>query len=473
MQTDRLERTLRDALRETLDREVGPDPAWTGSPAARRAAEMERRRRWPLRALAVAAVVGAAGGAVLLAGALNQPRPVANGWVVFTVAEEDPAREGGEDADIWFAALDQRPRRVVGNDTDTVDQGCPAFSPDGSSLAYGAIEGIRVANPVANRDSALVIADVADDGTVTTRLTIDVGDGLPPACALWSPDGKQLAFGVPRTSPINPTRSGEGSEVWVVRVSDRAVTIIPDLLATDLDWSPDGSVLAIAGGIDVSSGGLRDARIHLFELSARTLRTIDDTLGAGELTWSPDGRRIAYAGRGPQPDSPDAYDSAGGLRVVDTDTGRHEVLAASYGSIYGIGPVWSPDGKTIAYQRCPAKPCSGERHAVVLVTPDDQSAQTGLAGEVVMPMERTTADGSSLSLYPWRVTWSPDGTYLLYVAWTYPTEGIEQTLVVAVPTDPDAPSVVLADIDRIGPHDFAGDAMRVPLQVWQRRPAAP
>ena len=45
---------------------------------------------------------------------------------------------------------------------------------------------------------------------------------------------------------------------------------------------------------------------------AGTLRTLDDTLGADELTWSPDGRRIAYAGRGPQPDSPDAYDSAAG-----------------------------------------------------------------------------------------------------------------------------------------------------------------
>ena len=283
---------------------------------------------------------------------------------------------------------------------------------------------------------------------------------------------------VPRTSPVNPDRSVEGSEVWIVPPADRDVGVVPDLIATDLEWSPDGSLLAIVGWMEVASGpgvidGLQDARIHLYEPSTDTLRTLGDTLGAGELSWSPNDGRIAYAGRGPQPDSPDAYDSAGGLRVVDMDTGRHEVLAASYGSIHGIGPVWSPDGKTIAYQRCPAKPCSGERHAVVLVTPDDRSAQTGLAGEVVMPMERTTADGSSLSLYPWRVTWSPDGTYLLYVAWTYPTEGIEQTLVVAVPTDPDAPAVVLADIDRIGPHDFAGDAMRVPLQVWQRRPAAP
>ncbi len=38
MQTDELERQLRDALRQTLDHELGPDPSWAESPAAQRAA---------------------------------------------------------------------------------------------------------------------------------------------------------------------------------------------------------------------------------------------------------------------------------------------------------------------------------------------------------------------------------------------------------------------------------------------------
>lgn len=467
MNTDEeLERQLRTILRETLDRELGPDPVWPESPAARRVAELDQRsrRRWPLRVLAVAALIGAGGGAALLGGRLPPPevsQEATNGWVAFTVEAD---RAGISDTDIWFAALDQDARRVIGTDTDGVDQQCPAFSPDGRSLAYGSVEGLSTA---AYRNSTLVIADLGDDGSVTDRLSIDVGDGLPPPCPVWSPDGDRLAFGVPRTSPINPDRSGEGSEVWVLRPTDGHITVIPDLLANDLEWSPNGSVLAIVGGVYTFNYGLQDSRIHLYEPATGTLRTLDDTLGVTNLTWSPDGERIAYAGRGPQPASPDAYDSGGGLWVIDVETGRQEVLAHAYHAIHGIGPVWSPDGQTIAYQRVITG--SAEKHEVVLVTPDDRSAQTGLANEVVMPKERKTADGSSLELFPWRVTWSPDGTYLLYVAWTYPNQTDEQTWVVAVPTVQDATAVLLADVDGIVAYDFYDDAMRVPIQIWGRR----
>jgi Tol biopolymer transport system component len=467
MTTDELERQLRVALRETFDREQGPNPTWADSPAARRTAEFDRnRRRWSLRLLAVAAVLGAAGGAALLAGVARQPADHSNGWVVFTVAREDPAG-GGPDTDIWFAALDQEPRRAVGADTDSIDQLCPAFSPDGHSLAYGSVEGVYSTQDPAGamgayQNAALVIADVADDGTVAARLTVDIGDRVPPPCPVWSPDGDQLAFGVPLTSPINPLRSGKGSEVWILRPADGRIAIIPDLLATDLEWSPDSAVLAIVGGVETTIDGLLNARIRLYEPSTGTQRTLDDTVGVSELTWSPDGARIAYATG--QPTTGLAAGST--LRVIELETGHQEVLTTAYSAIHGIGPVWSPDGKTIAYQRR----VGSERHEVVLVTPDERSAQTGLANEVVMPTERAIADGSSLNLYPWRVTWSPDGTYLLYVAWTFPNEADEETWVVAVPIDQDATALVLADVDGILSYD-SGETMRVPIQIWGRLPS--
>jgi len=474
MKTDELERQLRSALRETLDQEAGPDPAWAESPAARRVAALDRnRRRWPLRLLAVAAVIGAAGGAALLAGAPHQPAAYSNGRIAYTVFHEDPAG-GDADTDIWLTALDEQPRRVIGSDTDGVDQACPAFSPDGRRLAYGSVEGLwsstdtDVTQWPDYRNSALVIADVADDGTVVDRLTVDVGDGVPLPCPVWSPHGDQLAFGVPLTSPINPSRSGQGSAVWILRLADRHVTVIPDLLATDLEWSPDGSVLAIAGGPETDSGGrvrngLLDPRLYLYELSTGTLRTLDATTRASGLTWSPDGERIVYASSQPSDDSRLT------LYIIDVTNGQQEVLTHGYGAVHGVGPVWSPDGRTIAYQRS----ISGERHGVGLVTPDDRSAPTGLAKEVVMPTERTTADGSSLELWPWRVTWSPDGKSLLYVAWTYPNGRsgagtVEKTVMAAVPTDPKAPAVILAD--DVLAYD-SDDTMRVPIQIWGRLPS--
>jgi Tol biopolymer transport system component len=474
MNTDeKLERQLRSILRETLDRELGPDPAWPESPAARRVAELdrrERRRRWPLRVLAVAALIGAGGGAALLGGRLTPPPEVtldaANGWIAFTVAQRDPAGED-DDLDIWLVALDRDARRVVGADTDDVDQLCPAFAPDGRSLAYGQVQGHSTSGDdaerlAAYRNAALVVADVSNDGRVTDRLTVDVGDGLPPPCPVWSPDGDQVAFGVPRTSPVNPRTSAAGSEVWVVTLADRDITVLPDLLATDLEWSPDGSLLAIASGVDerVRGNVLHDGRIHLYEPSSGEMRPLESTLGATSFTWSPDGRRIAYATIANA-----TGDSENELRVVDIDTGEEELLAARYGVMHGIGPVWSPDGETIVYQRTIG---SGERHEVVLVMPGEMSGETGLPSEVVVPTFQNTTRGSGY-LYPYRVTWSPDGEYLLYLAWG---EGMAAPSgLVAVPTDPDMESVVLSLDVNFVPYDGYPDTSLVPIQMWGRQPS--
>ena len=90
-----------------------------------------------------------------------------------------------------------------------------------------------------------------------------------------------------------------------------------------------------------------------------------------------------------------------------------------------------------------------------------------------MPTERTTADGSSLELWPWRVTWSPDGKSLLYVAWTYPNGccaagTVEKTVMAAVPIDLDAPAVIVAD--KVLAYD-SEDTMQVPFQIWGRLPS--
>ncbi len=451
------DRLLRSALREALERETGPDPRWTDSPAAQRIERGERAERGerPLRLLAVAALVAtlATGAALLLAGQTQEPPPapaVANGWIAYTVRQPLPA--GGEDLDIWFSHVDREPRRAVGAPADTISQLCPAFSADGRRLAYArtAVEGSSQlddgsGNVAAYRDVALVIADVRPDGTVVDRQTIELGDGVPPPCPVWAPGSERIAFGLPRTSPINPETSPAGSEVQVVRLADGDITVLPDLLATDLDWSPDGRFLAISGGRLAFDPGqsLPIDRLHLYAIDTGALETIAATDGPrGSLSWAPDGRALAYT-------------SLEGLRVLNTESGEQAQLTGPYRSMHGIGPIWSPDGDRIAYQRS----TFGEHHEVVVLEPGDPFDDDP-PGERVHGAFHVRGESGRPGLEPFRVTWSPDSSYLLSVTWT--------GSLVAVPVKGDGPPIVLARDDGIVPYEGYPNTTMVPIQTWAR-----
>ena len=449
MQTDNdLERRLRDILRQELDWGQGPDPTWDESPAARRVTERERRRpsRWTLRLLAVAALITIGVGSALF-GAPDDPpddRPAlgSNGWIAFGMHPED-----GGDQDIWVVSLGHEPRRVIGTDTDSVDQLCPAFSPDGRSLAYGQVD-----QSGATPTTAVAVASVSGEGDVSEVFRVDVG-GAPP-CPVWSPDGDRIAFGVPQTSVVNPTQSAAGSEVWILTVADRGITVLPDLLATDLEFSPDGSVLGIASGVEYDGNygeALADNQIHLYELASGTMRTLKGTLGAaGSFTWSPDGGRIAYQGHE--------------LRVIDLATQEERVLTLPYDTLHGIGPVWSPDGESIVYQRHIVS--TGERHEVVVVWPDDLSAD-GTPREEVVPLFERSAAGSETWLTPYWVSWSPDGEYLMFVGWSAGTD----PLLGVVPVASGSPSDILVTDQDVAVYPVYDSGPFVPIQSWGRLPA--
>jgi Tol biopolymer transport system component len=155
------------------------------------------------------------------------------------------------------------------------------------------------------------------------------------------------------------------------------------------------------------------------------------------------------------------------MRRIEVATGRQVVLAEPFRAIHGLGPMWSPDGSTIAFMRS----TSGEHHDIVLLRADPAAAAAGPGAETLLHTSRTLDDGSTIDLSPWRATWSPDGRYVLDVGWTYPNESTEETWIVAVPADANAPSIMLAAVDGIGPYDYAMGSPRVSIQVWQRRPA--
>ena len=382
--------------------------------------------------------------------------PSRNGWIAYGMNPED-----GGDQDIWFASLDGEPRRVVGTESDRMDQLCPAFSPDGRRLAYGQVD-----RSGATPSMAVVVADVSAEGGVSEAFRVEVV-GAPP-CPIWSPTGDRIAFGVPQTSVINPTQSAQGSEVWIVTVADGGITVLSDLLATDLEFSPDGSRLAVASGSDavVSGNQLHDGRLHLYELGSGATRILEGTQGALSFTWSPDGKRIAY-----QRIADESGDDSGvQLSVIDLATEEQRTLSPGrsgrFGAIHGIGPVWSPDGESIVYQRCRPAGCSGEDHDVVLVWPDDLSTD-GTPREEVIPLIERSADGSERVLRgPYWVTWSPDGEYLVFAAWSSDID----PLLGVVRATPGSPSTSLVTVQDVATNPVYEYGPFVPIQSWGRLP---
>jgi Tol biopolymer transport system component len=417
-------------------------------------------------------LVGLLGGLAALGMLQLDDRGASNGWIAFARYGSD--RSTGEvERDIYLIGEDQPARRIIGSDSDGLDQICPAFSPDGRRLAHGEADGTA---DTGYRHAALVISDLDAAGNATESLRIDVGGTFPPPCALWSADGRRVAFGVPTTSPLNPDPTAAGSEVWVATVANGQIAVLADLLATDLEWSPQGIELAIASGQTnlVGGLGLRDGSIRLYDPDSGEIRTLVEPSGVSSLTWSPDGTQIAYQrGRSSDDDGVDSdtwvdtWVKNQEIWVAQADGSRADLLASGFASIHGIGPVWSPTGDRIVYQRFAGEAsecCAGERHEVVLMTPDGES-------EVVLPGLRLAGaheDGWS----PWRVTWSPDGKELLYVAWSFdgPFQGnaLERTALISVPTDPSSDPALLHEDANISVYDDKGRA--VPIQSWAKAP---
>ena len=371
-------------------------------------------------------LVGLLAGLVAVGRLQNHVLPASNGWLAFT-------RFGsGGQRDIYLGREGQAAHRIVGSDGDRLDQICPAFSPDGRRLAHGEAVGTADAG---YRDAALVISDVDAAGNASESLRIDVGETFPPPCAVWSADGRRVAFGAGLSATVHSDRSAAGSGVWVATVGDGHVEVLSDLSATSLEWSPDGSLLAIASSqAEPDSGQLRGGSIRLYDADSGDMRMLIGPRGSGvwKLTWSPDGDRIAYQ-RGWSDGG--SFDQE--IWVVRVDGSGERLLTGKFGAVYGVGPVWSPTGDRIVYQRMRG----GEAHDVVLVTPEDGS-------EVVLPDLRLPGD--DVSWRPDSVTWSPDGKELLYSAWV---SGRTGRALISRPLDSGADPVVLYEnLDPAGPN---------------------
>ncbi len=209
----------------------------------------------------------------------------------------------------------------------------------------------------------------------------------------------------------------------------------------------------------------RGGAISIYSVRTGDIRSLVNRSGVSSLSWSQDGERIAY-----QSGTPEGRNQE--IRVAEVDGSANSLLASGFSSDHGIGPAWSPTGDWIVYQPIcdrspthPDAPCHEESDVVLIPAGGDFEGRAPGDGEVVMPPLRLPGDDASVPRSPFRVTWSPDGTYLLYLTFGGPT-------LIAVPVDAGSPPEVLYDSDdsedgrAISVYD--GDGL-LPTQAWGHR----
>ncbi len=249
----------------------------------------------------------------------------------------------------------------------------PQISPDGKWVAYT----VSTPDMDANRGVSNIWV-VSTTGGAPMQLTQSGHD----SSTVWSPDGKTIAF--------LSSRSGE-SQVYLLSMEGgeaHALTHIP----TGVDivkWSPDGKTIAFTSFVypdckDDDCNSKRDAekekskvkahvaehllyrhwthwnegkRSHLFVASAdgsaapRDLTLgadydipPDERGGAGDINFSPDGKEICFTA---VTDKMEAISTNGDLFIVPVAGGQAKRITTQPG--FDGNPVYSPDGKYIAY----------------------------------------------------------------------------------------------------------------------------
>jgi dipeptidyl aminopeptidase/acylaminoacyl peptidase len=286
----------------------------------------------------------------------------------------------------------------------------PQISRDGAWIAY-TIKSTDIKNDYDSVNNHIYMTSW--DGSRTRKLTNSKDSENSPR---FSPDGKYLTFLSSRQS-----ESG-GNQIWLLNLADGEAEKISDFPGgvSDLVWAPDGKRLAVIAQdppqetrngqktaqpivIDGFKGYLGKSRQHLYVFDLATHKA--DILTPGEFNeylpeWSPDGNKIAFVSKHGvdfhRPNNWDVYTIVAqpGAKVRQITTTESPNCDPSWGS----RPVWSPDGKLIAYlQGGPQKLLEFAVYHLAVIPTEGGTPRlltANLDRNVVKP--RFTSDGKSI-----------------------------------------------------------------------------
>lgn len=276
-----------------------------------------------------------------------------------------------------------------------------------------------------------------------TQLTRGDGTDSGPA---WSPDGESIAF--------LSRRSGR-SQVWLIDISGGEARMLTDI-STEVEritWSSDGSLLAFTSKVypDCHDDDCNKAKEKEREEAGTKARIIDELLyrhwsswregkwehlfimksdGTGilELTpgkidappaalwgevfaaFTPGAKALIFpCNMGPMP----AASTNNDLFMVEAAGGKMEALTDNPAN--DNTPVFSPDGKILAYRAMSRPGYESDRYRIIL-----RDWKTGAEKELATDLDRSAGDD---------LVWAPDGRSLFFSSTDRGREAIFQVFI--------------------------------------------
>lgn len=266
-------------------------------------------------------------------------------FVAFQVQETNWADNTFE-TEIWIANVATGERFQLTNAKKS--SSAPQWSPDGRRLAF-----------VSDRTDKRQIYLISPTGGEALQLTNHESgvNGFN-----WSPDGRRIAFTAaePKSKARKEREEKYGdfeivgadynfTHLWAVDVTEEAKTPAEAKRLTDgtsftvggFNWSPDSSRIAFSATRDADLGSSYTSDIYVLNVADKAVRKIVETRGPdNNPIWSPDGRQLAYETANAKEFF---YFQNSHVAVVSADGGTPQILSESFDELPRL-IVWSPDG---------------------------------------------------------------------------------------------------------------------------------